>query len=244
VSGDILQVCVDRAVKETAADVERRHRTGHYLLWEIAKARITDVMRAAVDDDTCAYGNEPFAPIAFELAAEGAITDLPGEETTTLKVRGRIDRLDRHRESGALRIIDYKLKLGQSMAVEDRQLAQSGVRGYRLQPALYTLLRLPEYGTAAQVQLLFLAPRWSTPITRSTFEAAAWRSDTGTMLRRTVGRLLSGIRNGRFFIVPDAYCGTCEYRIACRREHQATAWRASRAAEGKQLAMLRTLRVD
>jgi ATP-dependent helicase/nuclease subunit B len=161
-----------------------------------------------------------------------------------MKIRGRIDRFDRHRESGALRIIDYKLKFGQSMGVEDRHLAQSGVRGYRLQPALYTLLRLSEYHTAAQAQLLFLAPWWSTPIMRSTFEAAVWRTGTGTMLRRTIGRLISGIRNGRFFIVPEAYCGTCDYRIACRREHQATWWRASRAPESIELAALRTLRVS
>jgi len=243
VSDDAVQVCVETAVRETSADVEQRHRTGHYVLWELAKTRISDVIRAAVDDDTRAYAREPFAPMAFEVAAEGAVTDLPGQETP-LKIRGRVDRFDRHRESGALRIIDYKLKLGGSMRAEDRQLVQSGIRGYRLQPALYTLLRLSEYGTAAQVQLLFLAPGWSTPVARSTFEAAVWRSGTGTLLRETVGRLINGIRNGRFFIVPDAYCETCEYRIACRREHQATWWRASRATESKELAALRNLRVS
>jgi ATP-dependent helicase/nuclease subunit B len=55
---------------------------------------------------------------------------------------------------------------------------------------------------------------------------------------------LYGIRQGRFFIMPDTYCKTCEYRVACRREHMPTWWRASRAMEAKELAALRALRVD
>jgi ATP-dependent helicase/nuclease subunit B len=55
---------------------------------------------------------------------------------------------------------------------------------------------------------------------------------------------MSGIKNGRFFIMPGTYCKTCEYRVACRREHMPTWWRTSRAMEGKALAALRTLRVD
>ena len=33
-------------------------------------------MTAAVDDDTRAYRDAPFAPVAFEILAEGAITDV------------------------------------------------------------------------------------------------------------------------------------------------------------------------
>ncbi|HEX5549633.1 MAG TPA: hypothetical protein VFX36_02310, partial [Nitrospira sp.] len=71
-----------------------------------------------------------------------------------------------------------------------------------------------------------------------------WSTDNGTLLRNTLGQLVNGIKNGRFFIMPGTYCKTCEYRVACRREHMPTWWRASRAMEGKELAALRTLRVD
>lgn len=238
-----VSLCIETAVEEAAADVERRHRTGHYVLWEMAKARITKVMTAAVADDLEAYGKEPFAPVAFELAAEGVIADVPGQEAAPLKIRGRIDRLDRHRDSGALRIIDYKLKLGKSAAPEDRQLAQSAVRGFRLQPPFYTQLHLAEYGTTREAQLVFLAPQWPKPILRSPFEGSLWLTDTGTMLRGTIGRLLGGIRSGRFFIVPETSCETCDFRVACRREHPATWWRATRAAESRELAALRAQKV-
>jgi len=240
---DTITSCIGTAVEEASADVERQHRTGHYLLWELAKARIIEVMAAAVTDDTLVFRNTPFAPVAFELTADGEIADLPAMEAMPLKIRGRIDRLDRHRETGALRIIDYKLKLGKAATMEDRQLVQSAVRGYRLQPPLYARLRFPEHDTPHEVQLFFLAPRWSTPVVRSTFDADGWSGEVGTMLRHTVGQLISGIRSGRFFIMPDTYCKTCEFRVACRREHSPTWWRASQAAESKELRALRSLRV-
>jgi ATP-dependent helicase/nuclease subunit B len=71
-----------------------------------------------------------------------------------------------------------------------------------------------------------------------------WEKEPGAILRDTLGRLIEGIRAGRFFIIPDAYCGTCDFRVACRREHQPTWWRASRSAEAKRLTALRTLEVE
>jgi ATP-dependent helicase/nuclease subunit B len=244
VTDDTIDWCIDTAVGEAADEVERQYETGHYLLWELAKASIADVMTAAIDDEARAFHDAPFTPVAFELMAEGTIADVSGHEEFPLKIRGRIDRLDQHRESGALRIIDYKLKMGNTMAPEDRHLLQSALRGYRLQPPLYTQLWIPNYGTARQVQFFFLAPAWSSPATRSTFEADHWSGTTGAQLRTTLGRLIAGIRHGRFFIMPDsAYCPTCEYRIACRREHQPTWWRASRAGESRDLSALRSQQV-
>jgi ATP-dependent helicase/nuclease subunit B len=44
--------------------------------------------------------------------------------------------------------------------------------------------------------------------------------------------------------MPDTYCKTCDYRVACRREHGPTAWRTSRAMETRELGALRRLQVD
>jgi ATP-dependent helicase/nuclease subunit B len=243
VTDDTIDFCIETAIGEASLEIEREHRTGHFLLWERAKARISDVITAAVDDDARRYREAPFAPVAFEVTAEGVMTDIPVGGPTPLKIRGRIDRLDRHRESGMLRIIDYKLKLGRSIAVEDRQLVQSAVRGYRLQPPLYTRLHVPDHGTPAQAQLVFLAPSWPTPVWRSSFDADVWDKAAGETLRDTLRCLIEGIRDGRFFIIPDAYCETCEFRVACRREHQPTWWRASRSVEARRLTALRTLEV-
>jgi ATP-dependent helicase/nuclease subunit B len=244
VTDDTIDWCIENAIEAAAADVEREHRTGPYLLWEIAKASILDVMTAAIDDDTRAYHDASFAPVGFEVPAEGVIDDIPGCAPTPLKIRGRVDRVDRHRDNGALRVIDYKLKIVKSMTPEDSHQIQSAARGYRLQPPFYARLHLPDHGSPQEVQFFFLAPNWETPVARSTFQAAVWSTENGTRLRHTLGQLIDGIRNGRFFIMPDTYCKTCEYRVACRREHMPTVLRAARAREGKALAALRSLRVD
>jgi len=242
VTDDTIDWCIETAVEQAAGECETLQRTGHYLLWELAKAQIVDLITAAVDADTLAQADEPFTPIAFEVDAQGVVAEVPGWPVP-LKVRGRIDRVDRHRESGALRIIDYKLKTGTAIKSEDRNLLQAAVRGYRLQPPLYAQLSVPDHGTPAQVQFIFLAPHWPIPVARSMFDATTWSSESGALLRKTLGLLVDGVRNGRFFILPDSYCQTCEYRIACRREHAPTWWRAYRAAESKTLTALRTIRV-
>lgn len=242
VTDDTVEWCVYTAVGEAAALHERTHRTGHYLLWELAKDMIVDLVSAAVDADEAAQHDDPFVPVAFEVDAEGALPPL-AEGAAPLKIHGRVDRIDQRPHSDQLRIIDYKFKIGSSGKPEDRNLLQAAVRGIRLQPPLYACLDLPGRGRASQVQLFFLAPHWPTPIVRATFESVLWSSDQGAGLRDTVTALVDGIRAGRFFILPDSYCDTCDFRVSCRRDHTPTWWRAYRSAEPKQLRSLRSLRV-
>lgn len=229
------------SVEQAAADLESQHRTGHYLLWELVKELIATLVIAAVEADEAEQAEHPYTPVAFEVEGEGTVPDVLHEGS--LKIRGRIDRLDRHRMSGALRVLDYKFKVGSAMKPEDRHLAQSAVRGYRLQPPLYSCLAIPGQPAPSHVQFLFLAPQWATAISRSTFEATSWASDTGTLIRNTIKTLADGIRAGRFFILPDGYCDGCDFRVACRREHAPTWWRAHRAAEPKALKTLRMQKI-
>jgi ATP-dependent helicase/nuclease subunit B len=239
VAGERKEQTIRASVEQAAAVLESQHRTGHYLLWELAKGLIVTLVIAAVEADETEQPEHPYIPVAFEVDGEGTLPGIFDEGS--LKIRGRIDRLDRHRISGALRVLDYKFKVGSAMKPEDRHLVQSAVRGYRLQPPLYSCLTIPGQPMPSQVQFLFLAPQWSTAISRTTFEAISWESDTGTLIQNTIKTLVDGIRAGRFFILPDGYCDGCEFRVACRREHAPTWWRAHRAAEPK---VLKTLRVQ
>jgi ATP-dependent helicase/nuclease subunit B len=231
------------AVAAAAEEFGAAHRTGHFLLWELAKEQVRILISAAVSADQIAQADEPYRPFAFEVEAEGTIPFPTPDGQRALKISGRVDRIDRHRDSGDLRIIDYKYKTNSAMQSEDRNLLQSAVRGFRLQPPLYSCLVFPEQGNVAQVQLFFMAPRWATSVARSTFTPVSWASKSGESLGRTINTLADGIRAGRFFIVPDNYCGHCDYRVACRREHQPTWWRAHRAPESKELRALRAIRV-
>lgn len=243
VTDDTIAWCIHSAVEQAAAEYEAVGRTGHYVLWELAKDMIVALVSSAVDADQEAQAEDPFIPVAFEVDAEGTVPDLTVGEAGPLKIRGRVDRVDRRPDSDDLRIIDYKFKISSSIKTEDRNLAQSALRGYRLQPPLYACLNIPGQPPPSYVQLFFLAPHWSTPIARSTFDAAIWSSEVGSRLRETLSTLVEGIQAGRFFILPDSYCDTCEFRVGCRREHTPTWWRAYRAPESKVLRALRTQRV-
>lgn len=242
VTDDTMEWCIRSAVDLAAQDCEAGQRTGHYLLWELAKEHVVTLITAAVDADMDAYTETPFLPVAFELDAEGTIAEVLPDPTAALKIRGRVDRIDRHRDTGAIRIIDYKFKTGGSMKSEDRNLLQSAMRGYRLQPPLYARLLLPGKPAPSQVQFMFLAPLWEPSIARSTFEASVLSGESGRQIQQTLRMLVTGLQAGRFFILPDTYCEQCEFRVICRREHQPSWWRSYRSDEVKALKNLRLQR--
>lgn len=239
--GEIARI-VRVSVEWATANLDVQHRTGHFLLWELAKELVETLVIASVRADEGEQTEQPYSPIAFEVEGGGT---LPGilDDGELLKIRGRIDRLDRSRHSGAVRVLDYKFKVGSTMKPEDRQLVQSAVRGYRLQPPLYSCLTVPGQPAPAEVQFLFLAPQWPAAISRSTFEARSWASGTGALIQGTIRTLVTGIRAGRFFILPDGYCDGCEFRVVCRREHAPTWWRSYRSAEPRVLKLLRAQKI-
>src|SRR5215467_10426513 len=244
VTDETLNQYIREAVEQGASECETRHRTGHYLLWELAKDTIVAVVTSAVKSDQAAQAEAPFRPVAFEVDAEGAVPGLLLAGDLPIKIHGRLDRIDRLSDSGELRIIDYKFKMGSSQAPEDRNLVQSAVRGARLQPPLYACLTIRDQSRASRVEFLFLAPNWPSPVGRSVFETASWDSDVGKMIQRTVKTLMEGIQAGHYYILPDGYCDTCAFRVACRREHAPTWWRSYRAAEPRTIRTFRSLRVN
>ena len=140
VRDETMKACILSSVDLAAQDCEARHRTGHYLLWELAKEQLVSLIAAAVAADSAAYREEPYAPVSFEADAVGTVADVLSDRSALLKIRGRVDRIDRHRDTGAVRIVDYKFKTGSAIKPEDRNLPQSAIRGYRLQPPLYARL--------------------------------------------------------------------------------------------------------
>lgn len=237
---DAARMAVDAASAELAAE----RGMGYALLWEMIRETVTDLVSLCVEADQEDYRESRFKPIAFELEARGVLEGVGTTGRDAITVKGRLDRVDRRDDPPALRIIDYKVKVGSGMKSEDRNLLQAGVRSFRLQPPLYALIEVPGQPAPSHVDFVFLAPKWDRPIGRSTFPASVWHSLVGTQLRRTVATLIDGIAAGRFFILPGGYCDSCEYAVACRRFHGPTWWRATRAAPAKGLRELRTQQVS
>jgi ATP-dependent helicase/nuclease subunit B len=202
------------------------------------------LVAAAVSSDQEEYLATGFRPVAFEAAAHGIVPLGADSPAGSLKIHGTLDRVDYRAEPPALRIVDYKFKQGSEISAVDRNLALSAVRGFRLQPPLYARMALPSLPAATDVQLLFLAPQWKQQISRSTFDAGLWTSNTGDMIRQTLATLIQGIVNREFFILPDGYCDYCEYSGACRRHDGMAWWRSHRSPQARVLRKLRKQKVN
>lgn len=250
-----LQELLAAAVEESFAAYAADHGTGHALTWQMAKETVTALARDVVLQDQQEFRKSGYRPAAFEVEAEGSLEQAGPAVREPIRVRGRLDRVDRRTTPPGFRIVDYKYRQGRAMHPKDRDLLTSALRGIHLQPPLYALMSLggvtggktdcrPEGLRPELVEFLFLAPRWRPPVGRSPFAASAWAGPAGRQLRHTLGLVLEGIREGRFFILPGDYCDQCELAAACRRFHGPTWWRARLAAPAERLRLLRTQKVS
>jgi ATP-dependent helicase/nuclease subunit B len=238
-----VQTTVQEAVTDTFTAHAASQGTGHVLLWILAREQVTELVATAVGSDQAEYLASGFRPVAFEAAAQGIVPLESDASSMSLKIHGTLDRVDYRAEPPALRIVDYKFKQGHEITAVDRNLALSAVRGFRLQPPLYARMTLPSLPAPTDVQLLFLAPQWKQPISRSTFDAGLWTGHTGDMIRQTLSTLVQGIARREFFILPDGYCDYCEFSGACRRHDAMAWWRSYRSPQARVLRKLRKQKV-
>jgi hypothetical protein len=74
-------------------------------------------------------------------------------------------------------------------------------------------------------------------------EASCWEGDPGTLIRKTVDRILDGIRGGRFTILPGEYCDHCDFSAVCRYTHDPSRRRARADTGMKALKELRIVKM-
>jgi len=239
-----VQSTVQEAVTETFATHAASQGTGHALLWTLAREQVTELVTAAVSADHVEYLATGFRPVAFESSVQGIVPLESDSLSGSLKIHGTLDRVDYRADPPAVRIVDYKFKQGNDISAVDRNLALSAVRGLRLQPPLYASMTLPLLPAVTDVQLLFLAPQWKQPVSRSTFDAGLWTGHTGDMIRQTLSTLVEGIVKGEFFILPDGYCDYCEFSGACRRHDDMVGWRSHQSSQARVLRKLRKQKVS
>lgn len=237
------------ATETCFADYAQKHGAAYPLLWQMAKETVAGLVLAAAAADEEESRASGFVPEAFEVEADGSLESVGGAGVKGLRVHGRLDRVDRRDKPPGLRIVDYKYRHGSRKKDEDRNLVLSAARGTGLQPPLYALMQ-PRGGRSdravgpAVVDFVFLAPRREPTVERTSFDPAAWKGATGKTIAQTVRTLVDGIRQGRYFLLPDGYCDHCEFAAACRRFHGPTWWRAHISPQAKLLRRIRKTKVD
>jgi ATP-dependent helicase/nuclease subunit B len=224
------------------------HGTGYPLLWQLAKETVIELVHRVVLDDQERYRVSGFHPVAFEVEAEGSLDRLDRKELAGLRVRGRLDRVDHRSLPTGLRVVEYKYRSGREMLKQDRDLVTAAVRGFRLQPPLYTVMEpktLPvSPGPVEAVDVVFLAPWWDPPVVRSSFPVSTWGQPSGRQVVETLKALIRGIREGVYPIMPGKYCKRCDYAVVCRRSHSPTWWRAYVDGSTRLLRRLRKQQAD
>ena len=209
---------LNEAASRVLTEYEQENPVGYPAAWEVVREQISDLISVVIDGDLAEMQKSGFYPVALEEKFQGQLDDLP--------LRGRIDRIDFQPEQGRYRVIDYKYKGGKTQEAMDKNLLQSAIRRRLLQLPLYLILARqladrhghPEAGQEAW--LYFLAPRWQAELpVRGSFPGDAWEGQRGKALKSTVSEIVSGIRQGRFGIVPGKYCDYCDALPVCRKEH-------------------------
>lgn len=221
---------------------------GYPMLWEARCEQIRSFLARVVHEDLADLAATGWQPVLFEQPLRGMIQEETG---IPLTIRGRLDRVDRHRTQQAIRIVDYKCRWSSRPDTHDTDLALSAVRARRFQPPLYVAAASPSVAGSTLsdqeeaalhcegIWFYYLAPRWrsdgsdtSDAFVRAVFPGDAWRSSLRKPLQRAITTVLEGIRSGRFFIRPSSHCEHCAYVSICRKTHDPTRWRARRDPHG------------
>lgn len=216
-------------VRQVANDVsaEFESETGIALRGLLAIRR-EQVMRAVEIFAAWDLGHlGPWRPVWFEETAQA--------EFAGIRVRARLDRVDRHEETGALRIIEYKRRFGNHWRTA---LDTQAKRGSKLQGPLYLevvsdVAARHGHGEACVSEIVFqfvenytLEDPSVEPIHEqhrerqlSAEKACAVRPHVEKAVK-VFGAL---IRDGWFFIRPDesrgGLCPRCDFAAVCRKAY-------------------------
>jgi ATP-dependent helicase/nuclease subunit B len=153
-------------------------------------------------------------PLYFELAF-GLQEDFDAHDSASRKeavqldgvrVRGSIDLVERHRQSGALRITDYKT----GRALEDAPTSIAG--GRVLQPVLYSLAAEQMLGANAETARLWYCTQRGNYGEHTVPIDAAGRA----RFQRAMALIDDAIAEGFLPAAPAEHaCATCDYRPVC-----------------------------
>jgi hypothetical protein len=194
------------------------------------RIRLIRMIVSQLERDYGDFIEQGWVPYAYEVEAVGALPHDSQEQPELLNIRGRFDRVDEARDHSRVRIVDYKVSMRRSFQADELDLVTKALQGRQLQPPLYSLMtpmnlqyETGSGGTATipiqSVDFRYLRPMQEEAVRSASFSGAIWETAVGEQLKRTIRGWVQGIRAGQFFILPGAYCRSCQYGSACRFQH-------------------------
>ena len=223
-----------RQISEQECDIaEGSGVSGHTLLWELERRRILRDLDRFPDEDEALRRRLGTVTVASELAF-----GLDGEEAVTVEIapgravrlRGKIDRVDRTVDGSRLVVIDYKTG---AVGGVYRGLEEDPVQGGRL-------LQLPVYAAAARerYEATDVEGFYWFVSDRGDFAQRGYELDDGRDSRFVAALhvISEGIEGGIFPLRPGPrqqnvheHCRFCPYSALCPADRGA-AWQRKRGA--------------
>ncbi len=211
------------AAEEAFAAAAREGVTGSPLIWDLDRATLREDLLRYLDLE---LAQEPgWVPTHFEVRFGEPETELPENSLPPLECalrdgsrvtfRGKIDRVDRWRDGGAVRVIDYKSGRLPD-AVEDLRL------GTGLQLPIYLgaarrLLRPSEQPGRDRSEAWYQSVSRGGSFQRSGVAGPDWPA-VEEAFERALRTIVGGISAGHFFPYPGKNrrnCRRCDYRPLC-----------------------------
>jgi ATP-dependent helicase/nuclease subunit B len=198
---------------------EQAGMTGAPLLWRLDRARILRDIEAFADVDHAYRTAWDVLPVATELAIGGAApVSVDLGDGRIVRLRGRIDRVDRSPDGMRTVVIDYKTGSAWPYRGLDEDPVQ---RGRLLQLPVYALGARAQYGRGEVA-----ARYWFTrEDVEDRYRFAGYVVDEGVevQFREALGRIISGVAGGVFPAEPGAqreagaheHCMWCPYDAVC-----------------------------
>ena len=187
-----------RRAEQACDDAEGRGVTGHPLLWQREREVIVRDLLTFVDKDDERRATLGLTPVAAERpfgmdGGEPLVVDVG--DGTTIRLRGRIDRIDR---AGDGRLVVTDFKTGSVRTYKDLTQEQPLADGTKLQLALYGLAMSPEAGAAG-----VRSEYWFTS-SKGAFKRVGYDLDDNAVarLREALQVIVDGLRRGLFPLKP------------------------------------------
>jgi ATP-dependent helicase/nuclease subunit B len=220
---EVLQEEADRAF----ARWESEKYTGESLLWEIEKKRLHLILQAVIASEAAEEGG--FVPDAFEFAFPPL--EVESAEGSKIRLKGKIDRMDVDRASGAVRIVDYKMASNRQKYADLLKKDRMGETSFQMPVYLLAASEAMKREFGISCQRMF-ARYWllrkviplDKDLSGSGKEDFTGFFATGAEERRNLGEdnflnrlcaTVENIKNGDFQITPRE-CEFCDFAAVCR----------------------------
>jgi RecB family exonuclease len=223
--------------------------TGWPVLWRLAQDRLRSRLeRWLVEHEALARDSRELRPVGLE-ASFGAADDFYGEvgvqlsSGRTLRLKGRIDRIDASAHGDEVLVIDYKSGKDDDFLKLD---ADPVARGTQLQAAIYALVAAQHYPQARIEAGYWFLDRRSSPV-------QGWKgfdfNQAEERVTQALDVIVNGAAQGRFPLRPGEYndffrtfdnCRYCPFERICPAPGgREQAWERHR--EAPELASYRQL---